>query len=363
MATSEYRDWSDLAIPPGETLEEELEARGISQKELAMRLGRPAQVVNEIIRNKKAITPETAFELEAVLDVPAHFWINLQTNYEMAIAREAERAKMEQQMYLLKGYPVRELEKRGWMRHDRHKVDKVRALCQFLGVASLDGFERVNAAAFRITGGNGYSTGALAAWMRKGELDAANLEIGDYDKDRFRAAVKQIRGLTSQQPNEFLPIMEEACASAGVALVVTPELPKSGANGVARWLTSRKAMIQLSLKWKWADVFWFTFFHEAAHILLHRRDVFVDLTKQTQSKPLDEQEADKFAADVLIPSRSWDVFVTAERFTAEAVRRFAGSVDIDVGIVVGRLQREGYVAYNRLADLKKRYEWKDQSAS
>ena len=91
MTTSRTRAYSDLPIPPGEILAEELEARGMTQKELAARLGRPAQAINEIIKAKKAITPETAIGLERVLGIDAQFWTNLESNYRLTLARRRER--------------------------------------------------------------------------------------------------------------------------------------------------------------------------------------------------------------------------------------------------------------------------------
>ena len=85
--------WSDLAIPPGETLRDELRARGLTQKELATRTGRPPQVISEIVRGKKAITAETALALEGVLDgISARFWLNLQSDYELTLARNRRQA-------------------------------------------------------------------------------------------------------------------------------------------------------------------------------------------------------------------------------------------------------------------------------
>ena len=75
--------YSDLAIPPGETLSDEIAARGISQTALAARLRQPVQVVDEIMHGKKAITDHTAIGLEKVLGIPAAFWVNLEQNYQM----------------------------------------------------------------------------------------------------------------------------------------------------------------------------------------------------------------------------------------------------------------------------------------
>ena len=84
--------YPDVAIPPGEYLAEELEARGITQKELARRMGRPANAVNEIVNGKKAITAETALQLEEVMpEIPARFWLNLETDYQLTKALLRQR--------------------------------------------------------------------------------------------------------------------------------------------------------------------------------------------------------------------------------------------------------------------------------
>ena len=86
MAT-ERSQYPDVAIPPGEHLAEELEARGISQKELAKRMGRPSNAINEIVNGKKAITAETALQLEGAMPkIPARFWLNLETGYQFTRA-------------------------------------------------------------------------------------------------------------------------------------------------------------------------------------------------------------------------------------------------------------------------------------
>ena len=85
------RVWPDVAIPPGETLAEELEARDLSQSELARRMHRPVQAINEIVQGRKQITAETALQLESVLETPAEFWLNLEAGYQLTKARLARR--------------------------------------------------------------------------------------------------------------------------------------------------------------------------------------------------------------------------------------------------------------------------------
>jgi Zn-dependent peptidase ImmA (M78 family) len=215
------------------------------------------------------------------------------------------------------------------------------------------GFRITEAAQQRI------SPGALAVWLRKGELDAEGIHTADYDAEAFRDALVKIRGMTERAPEEFFPEMSSLCAQAGVAFCMIQELPKSGANGVARWLTDRKAMIQMSIRGKWADIFWFTFFHEAYHLLEHRtqRRIVIDGLDADPDMAEIEAEADRFAADFLIGPDDLDGFCNQGYLTSASVQEFARSVGIAPFIVVGRLQKEGHIKYNRLTDLKRRYQW------
>ena len=196
MTTSRTRAYSDLPIPPGEILAEELEARGMTQKELAARLGRPAQAINEIIKAKKAITPETAIGLERVLGIDAQFWTNLESNYRMTLARLQEQAMLADNTQWLKDYPIREMIKRGWIEAGRDKASRLEALMGFLGVAVVEPRAFQKAVGFRMTEAaqRRASPGALAVWLRKGELDAQGVTTGDYDEKVFAEALTEIKG-------------------------------------------------------------------------------------------------------------------------------------------------------------------------
>ena len=203
------------------------------------------------------------------------------------------------------------------------------------------------------------SPGALDVWLRKGELDALNVDTADYDAETFMGALYEIRRMTGQRPEEFLPAMSGLCAQAGVAFCMVQEFPKSGANGVARWLTARKALVQMSVRNKWADIFWFTFFHEACHLLRHKtqRGIMIDGLAPDPDMAEMEAEADAFARDFLIAPDAWQDFCDQGRFTEDAVKMFAHSAGIAPFVVVGRLQKEKRIPYNRLTGLKPRYQW------
>ena len=362
------RAYSDVAIPPGELLEEELKARSMSQKELALRTGRPEQAISEMINGKKSITQGTALELEKVLGIPAHIWVNLEGDYQLTVARNRERADLKRQEDWLDVFPIREMRRRDCITKDSDKQATLASLLSFFGVASFSALRARETSVlgqFRITAKakDNVSRGALWAWLRYGTLEARNREVAPYNERRFRVALRKIRGLTRQPIDKAVTHAIELCGAAGVAFVVTREFPKSGANGVTLWLTSDKAMIQLSTKWRWTDIFWFSFFHEAKHVLdREKRLAIVDLrgrrwinaTQQT------EDAADAFARDTLIRPEHWDAFVQGQEATNSNIKRFSHQVGVASGIVVGRLQFENYVPHNQLNDLRRRIAWNDE---
>ena len=278
----------------------------------------------------------------------------------MTQARLKERYDLLGQQEWLKEFPVRELEKRGWVESHKNKEDRIRALLEFLGVASFQAW-RQTILGFRISEKSKVSSGALAAWLRQGELKGRDTETADYNESNFRHAIKQIRTLTLEEPEEFEPQMKKLCAEAGVAVVYIQELPKIGAIGVARWLTPTKGVIQLSLRGKWNDIFWFSFFHECCHILNHRvRDVYIDeINGKSEVESDVESDANAFAQNLLIPPDDWKWFKAGLRHSESAVRNFASEVGIHPGIVVGRMQREKLISYSTLTNLKTRLAWKE----
>ena len=218
MVSKPSSTWSDMPIPPGEILAEELEARGMTQRELAARLGRPAQVVNEIVNAKKAITPDTALGLETVLDIDAHYWANLENRYRMTLARQRAQDALTAGVAALGHYPIREMTRRGWIKAGLDNPGKVKALQMFLGMAVVvEPRAYTEAIGFRITEAaqRKVSLGALSVWLRKGELEAQKACTAAYDAEAFRQALLDIRRLTQQPLKEFIPTMSTLCAGAG----------------------------------------------------------------------------------------------------------------------------------------------------
>lgn len=352
----EYRP--NRALHPGRFLKEQLVELGMSQREFAERMKRPPQVISQIVRGKKSVTTDTALELEKVLGIDAQFWLNLQNVHDLVVARMAEDEELKKEGHWLKRFPVREMAKLGWIEKQDRVADRIRELLKFFGTPSLDLLApTAQVVGFRVTEKAKVDEWALRAWMRRGEIEARRIEAAAYDENRFRSAVSEIRGLTLEEPSEYWKQMRLKCAEAGVVLVGVPHLPKTGANGVTRWLSPRVAMIQLNLRYGSADIFWFTFFHEAGHVLQHEtKRTFVDL-QGDERRSSAEDEADSFASEALVPLEDWDDFVDGGDFSMSAIRRFGSEQDLHPGIIVGRLQRERHLRYNQGNGLKQRLEF------
>ncbi len=366
MTTDTYeRVWPDIAIPPGELLGEELEVRGMSQQELARRMGRPAQMVNELIHGKKALTPETALGLEKVLGIPASFWTNSESSYQLIKSRLAERERLEEEASSwLPEFPVTDLIRRQVLPVGARSKpwEKAHALLQFLGFSSFEQWEAqtATAAGLRVTDAKRASRGALAVWLREGELDGHEQEAAPYAENGFREALRTLRGFTTNHPRIFSTQMQERCAAAGVVVSFIKEYPKANATGAARWLQPDKGQIQLSLRHKSADMLWFSFYHEAEHLLGKRfRGTRIDGLRGIDQNAEEEEACDAFARDSLIPEADWSGFIYKECFTEGEVQAFAAEVDVHPGIVVGRLQHEHLIRFNHLNHLKMRLVWED----
>lgn len=360
MTTEDLSFSPDWAVPPGETLQELLDDLGMSQADLAARLDRPKKLVNEIVQGKAAITADTAIQLERVLGLKTHFWLNLEQNYREALARQRDREVLSKEVDWLKSVPLKPLQERGWVSKEKNSVDQLRAVLDFFGCASPAAVETYRdnlQVAFRMSTKFRSDPMAIAAWLRRGEIEAQEVDCEPYDKGKFKEALQSIRLLTTQPPHDFFPEARQLCAESGVAFVIIPEIPGSRINGTARWLSKEKAMIQLSLRYSWSDIFWFSFFHEAGHLILHnkKKAVFLD---EGYGEDDDERQANRFAAEQLIPTESWNSFAERRGFDLASVQRFADELGIHPGIVVGRLQHEQLIRHGHLLSrLKTRFKW------
>jgi len=350
----------DYAVPPGATLEEVLERHGMAQADLARRTGLSAKHVNQMIKGAASISPEIALRLERATGVPARIWNSLEAAYQVERSRKQEAAALRADTSWLNELPVSELVNRGWIRARTNAVDQLREVLAFFGVANRDAFNVLwSNVAFRRAHAFESDSGAVAAWLRIGELLASEIPCEPFDRGTFVAALHEARHLTCEQdPAIWVPDLQERCGAAGVAVVIVKEISGSRVNGATRWLAPDLALIQLSFRHRTNDIFWFTFFHEGRHVLQQaKRQVILEDT-DTEKDEL-ERDADQFATNFLIPSRYRPLLDNIQ--TLEDVERVATELRIAPGIVVGRLHHEGLKPWKWGARLKWRYKFTDSA--
>ncbi|VAW36944.1 Antitoxin HigA / unknown domain, partial [hydrothermal vent metagenome] len=308
-----------------------------------------------IITGVQPISYETANRLELVTQVPARLWNNLEAQYREQLAKLAERKRLESNIEWLKTIPTRELFDRGYLEPVKDKVALLRKILAFFGVSSVEAWQEiweVPAVAARRSQCFESRSKDAAVWIRQGELQAHKMKCSPFDKRCFQEALQKIRSLTREQPSVFEPEMKRLCAEAGVAVALVHEMKKVPWNGATKWLTPRKAMILLCLRGKMEDKFWFSFFHEAGHVLKDsKKDLLINDGSHDDPR---EERADSFAAEFLIPRR-YDDAIRLIRSKAEIIN-MADELSIAPGIVAGRYQ---FLTgkWNFFKDLIRKLQW------
>lgn len=335
-------------VTPGEVLDEHREAAGLTQAELAQRLGFSVKHVNRILAGLEPVGPETALKLESIFGLPAGIWLGLEARHQEFQARNAEVDQLEAEQVWLRDIPHRSMAKLGWIAADAKGAELVRSLRSFFSVGSLNYLPKVwegvqatyrKAEAFRS------HEWAMLAWLAKGEQEAESLQVAPHDPAGLRGALGEIKAMSRLKDASFVEPLINCCAQYGVALVFVPAPDGARVCGATRWIDKDRALVQLSLRYKTDDQLWFTLFHELGHVLLHgKRDQFIDFDLVTAESD-QEREANEFAARQLVNQHELNRFVSMADFSHHSICEFAKQQNVAPGIVVGQLQHRGAVPY------------------
>jgi len=347
----------DYTVSPGEILEESLDARGLKKKEFAKRCMLSDKTISQIINGKAPITPDTAIRFERILGVAAAVWNNLESNYRLHKAKISNHENLGNWITWAKKFPIPEIVQRGIIERPTNPIDAVEKLLNFFAVGSIEAWQdkfKELKANFMHSQTFKSEPESVASWLRIGEIRAEGIDTAHFNKTKFISALYEIRKLTYKHPNEFEPKMTQLCSDSGIALVFVSELPNTHLSGATRWLSKDKALIILSLRHKSNDHFWFSFFHEAAHIIKHgKKQTFLDEVNMTLTK--EEKEANQIAANILIPEPEYKEFIRQNKIYRQDIMNFARRVGIAPGIFVGRLQHDEIIPYTWHNNLKRKF--------
>ena len=354
ISTLSFRpDW---ASAPGETIADILAERKISIPDFAQQLGQTTDSVNELLEGRATITLATARSLRRVIGASVEFWMSRDLQYRDDVAKLDE---VNQEW--LAQLPIGDMIRFGWLGPVPHPSDELEECLRFFGVTSVREWnatysEIQQRIAFRTSPSYDSRPGSVAAWLRQGEIQGHTPGCEPWNASGFRDSLPRIRALTRiKKPADFLPRLREHCAKNGVAVSVVRAPSGCRASGATRFLPSGHALLLLSVRYLADDHFWFTFFHEAGHLLLHERDeLFLEGTDAPSNSK--EDEANMFAANTLVP-REFQHALLALPPNSRAVVRFARQIGVSAGIVVGQMQHHGRLPHSHLNGLKRRYRW------
>lgn len=349
MKTIQQKYQPPMAFHPGETLVEKLHELQMGPKEFAIRTGKPEKTISAVLNGESSITPEMALQFEHVLRIPAHFWLSLQRSYDEYIAREERREHLKRSFDWVRSFPYSAMAKKGWVRPVTTVLDKAEALCEFFGMSGHTAWEdyylhQELKVAFRISLNHANEPHAVSAWLRQGELQSAALQTQPYLASAFKQSLEGVRDLMIQHPTDVLGKLQSICLSVGVRVVFTPCIDKAPINGCSRWIKDNP-VIQLSDRQKRNDVFWFTFFHEAGHILLHgKKDIFLEDIEYSDVDREKEEEANAFAVRWTLGPDGEAALMNVDSLSEREIKALAKRLNTHPALIVGRLRRDKKVS-------------------
>jgi len=342
--------------PPGETIADVLRDRKVSVSAFSQRIGQTQEQTTELLLGRSKITLGLARRLVEVLGGSVEFWMARDFRYQQQLAKPGliDNAWLRQ-------LPIADMVRFGWIKQESESPHQLAECLKFFGVPNIAAWHRAFGTlerkfAFRTSPSFESRPAAIAAWLRQGELQAEKIECERWNAKRFEATFASTRALSREKnPEVFVPRLQQLCAEAGVAVVIVRAPAGCHASGATRFVTPQKAMLLLSFRFLSDDQFWFSFFHEAGHILLHgKQEVFIEGIEMPTAST--EQEANDLAEHTLIPPQYQSKLMRVRPNKYEIVR-FARQIGVSPGIVVGQLQHYGKIKHGHFNGLKRRYTW------
>lgn len=307
--------------------------------------------ITRITSDKQPIDARLAIALEELFGVPAHRFLSLQKELDLAQARivvqpDPTRAA---RALLFGDLPVSEMMERGWLKAEnlRDKTAIERELMRFFGVNRLEDI-KITSHGARKTDAESATTPAQIAWLRRVQAIAENMIVPKYSKDKLRSCLSTLKSgmISAEGSNKVSRILSEC----GVRFLIVETLKSAKIDGVCLWLDASSPVIALTTRYDRIDNFWFVLRHEIEHVLqCHGMDgaaIDADLEGEKagtgHSIPDEERIANMAASEFCVPGAKMDAFIARKSplFTEADLRGFSKIVGVHPGIVAGQLQHK-----------------------
>lgn len=351
----EYKDL--IAFHPGQYVEELIEEYNVTQKEFAERLGVSAKTISKLVNAEESISKETACKLAKLSGVSMQTWLNLQNVYDVKVAEIAEERELEEgsEKEICELIDFKYFKEKGYVPDKRYSLkEKIVELRKILGVASLENLTSFNhLVSYRnmrkFTTKSIVNSNIMLELASKKARDTTTIKL---NRRKLERRLPALRKLTRQDPEIFPQRLYDILLDCGVVLVGLPALPNANLNGATKKFSNGSALLLLTDRNKASDIFWFSLFHEIGHIL---ENDFSSDEGNSESYLRSEEQADRFAKDFLIRPEDYQAFVETGNFDKTDILRFSEEIDIHPSVVLGRLQNEGILGFDRFRELKENY--------
>lgn len=348
---------SIIAFHPGSYVEDIIENMNISQKEFAKRLNITEKSLSRLVNAEDKLSNDIARKLSQLSGISIETWLNLQSTYDIKVM-EIEDAEKEDEKSICKNIDFNYFKEHNYVNKGIYNIDKkIRELRKLLSISSLTYLSRMNPqVSYRNASGNFDDKAIINSniMLELGIAQASGMSEIKFDKNTLEKNITTIKSLTTSPPELFIPRLKELFSKCGIVFITLPNLRNAKINGAVKRFKNGSVLLLISDRNKDLDIFWFSLFHEIGHIL--SGDFYSDYF-DTEEYSSQESRADTFAKDTLIQPHKYQEFVQKGIFTEEHVIGFAQAEKIHPGIVVGRLQKEEYISYKCLNNLKEKYDF------
>jgi HTH-type transcriptional regulator/antitoxin HigA len=343
------------ASSPGATIQDLIDSKSSSPAEVAEACGLGGDEFSRLLRGALPLSQAIAESLATCLGGSVSFWMRREERF-----RESE-AIVEADQWV-QSLPLKSMKKLAWLEVPSDWRARIDACLGFFGTDSLESWkhsyaDQLETVRFRTSPTYANQVSSVSTWLRAGEIANNEFTGGRFDADALASALPGLRKLTRvADPEEFIPQLQALIAGCGVSCVIVPAPEGCAASGASRVLADGSALIQLSGRYLSDDQFWFSFFHEVAHLLLHE-DAPLHVDGDPAAFELDsaESEANSFSADVLWPLEQRPAAVFAKKPSRRDIIRLASRSGTSPGIIVGQLQGSGVLDHAECNNLKRRY--------
>ena len=346
-------------FPPGDFIQEEIDARGWSQEDFARIIDKPLPTVNQIIKGKRAIIPATAKRIAAAFGNSPQFWMNLETSWQLYNIESADEDRVKENARLYNLIPVREMQRRHWIKATKSSTELEDELKAFFGVSSLEKVPDVAQAA-RMSVSHEQALAAFSAWCRRSFLVSHLVQADKFVKSRIPNLVKELKLLFSE-PEEVRHV-PRILAEFGIRFVIVEHLRGTHLDGAAVLYSESKPVIAMSMRRGRLDYFWFTLLHELAHIYHEDGTQWdADILEKKTDDGDDELRADEFAASTLLPSDQLESFIvrTTPLYSTSKISNFSRRMGVHPAIVIGQLKHKEELDWSSFVKFHSRVDVRD----